>query len=88
MVVLLNHPRPLEPPVQRQRLALAARAGDLAGDAEFMLCGKAQGFSADYGHTDLLLGRRSREEIFPLLLDHLVRHDDEARAAPPQLRVL
>lgn len=32
---------------------------------EVVICDRACGFSADYGHTDLLLGRRADDEVFP-----------------------
>ncbi len=38
-------------------------------------CLKAQGFSADYGHADLIFGPRAPEEVFPHALDWLRRHD-------------
>lgn len=38
-------------------------------------CLRSQGFSADYGHTDLLFGHRAPEEIFPHALDWLLLHD-------------
>ena len=63
----------------------------LSSNVEYMLCGKAQGFSADYGHADLLLGAPSRDEVFPKLLDFLVRHDDDAKettSTTSHLRVL
>jgi alpha-beta hydrolase superfamily lysophospholipase len=41
--------------------------------------GLADGFSADYGHTDLLVGRRASEEIFPRLRDWLVAHAEPRR---------
>lgn len=34
---------------------------------------KANGYSADYGHSDVLLGRRSKEEIYPYLYNWLDR---------------
>ncbi|MNT94928.1 hypothetical protein D3C72_2367050 [compost metagenome] len=38
-------------------------------------CLRSQGFSADYGHTDLLFGHRAPEEVFPQARDWLLRHD-------------
>jgi pimeloyl-ACP methyl ester carboxylesterase len=38
---------------------------------------KDNGFSADYGHGDLLVGRRSAEEVFPVVL-HWLREVEEA----------
>lgn len=38
-------------------------------------CLRAHGFSADYGHADLIFGQRAPEEIFPHALDWLWSHD-------------
>lgn len=38
-------------------------------------CVAANGFSADYGHADLIFGPRAPEEVFPHALDWLHRHD-------------
>jgi pimeloyl-ACP methyl ester carboxylesterase len=45
----------------------AVRAGLDAwgGEKEYLLAARATGFSADYGHGDLVFGRRAPEEIFP-----------------------
>lgn len=43
-------------------------------DKRFVLVGRNQGFSADYGHVDLVLGRRAPDEIFPLIADWLEGH--------------
>ncbi|MBO9539439.1 alpha/beta fold hydrolase [bacterium] len=44
-------------------------------------CLRANGFSADYGHTDLLFGPRAPEEIFPHVLDWLRVHDPAGNLA-------
>jgi hypothetical protein len=41
---------------------------------ELVTAGISHGFSADYGHGDLVLGRRAPEELFPLVADFLIRH--------------
>lgn len=38
-------------------------------------CLRDQGFSADYGHADLIFGHRAPEEVFPHALDWLRHHD-------------
>lgn len=38
---------------------------------ERVLAGLSRGFSADYGHLDLVCGRRAPEEIWPLLEKHM-----------------
>ena len=37
-------------------------------DKELILLSKETGYSADYGHCDVILGKRSSEEVFPILL--------------------
>ncbi len=51
-----------------------------AESKELLVCGREQGFSADYGHIDLVFGRRAREEVFPRLRDWLRKHDEPVRA--------
>ncbi|HSL72066.1 MAG TPA: hypothetical protein VK864_17590, partial [Longimicrobiales bacterium] len=54
---------------------------DLIGspDKTFALCGRAQGFSEDFDHVSLLVGRTSRREVWPLILNWLAaRHDSPA----------
>lgn len=43
-------------------------------DKTFIMAGKPEGFSFDYRHVDILIGRRSREEIYPLIADWLKKH--------------
>ena len=42
-----------------------------AEDKRFVVAGKANGFSADYGHLDLPLGDHARDEIYPLIAEWL-----------------
>jgi len=51
------------------------------GPREWLLASRADGFSADYGHGDLLFGRRAPEEIYPRLSEWLARQ--AAPAARP-----
>lgn len=37
----------------------------------FVLFGKVNGFTCDYGHDDLVIGRDSRQEVFPVILKWL-----------------
>ncbi|MGA9519967.1 MAG: alpha/beta fold hydrolase [Myxococcaceae bacterium] len=46
----------------------------LGGPTELVVAGRAYGFVADYGHADLPLGRRSPEEIFPVVTRFLEAH--------------
>jgi len=45
-------------------------------DCRFQLFGKEAGHHDEYGHCDLLVGRRARHEVFPHLFDWLQAHDD------------
>ncbi|MFZ5444564.1 MAG: alpha/beta fold hydrolase [Myxococcota bacterium] len=51
-----------------------------SGPVELVTAGRASGFSADYGHGDLVLGRRAPEEIFPRVAEFLARHATPAPA--------
>lgn len=59
----------------RARLALPRLGG---APVRWVECLKANGFSADYGHADLIFGHRAPEEVFPHLLDWVSRHDPAA----------
>jgi pimeloyl-ACP methyl ester carboxylesterase len=74
-------------------LADVRAAYDRSGAAskELLVCGRETGFATDYGHVDLVLGRRAPDEVFPRVLDWFVRHDrepakHEARAATAKTR--
>ncbi len=43
----------------------------------FRVVGKRSGETADYGHGDLLIGRRCREEVFPLVREWLESFSEE-----------
>ena len=45
-----------------------------AADKKFMVFGKRQGSREEYGHIDLVLGRRASEEVWPHILTWLVSH--------------
>jgi pimeloyl-ACP methyl ester carboxylesterase len=51
------------------------------GPKSWLLASRACGLSADYGHGDLLLGRRAPEEIYPRLSDWLSRQAAPAARA-------
>lgn len=42
---------------------------------ECLTLGKTTGFSADYGHLDLIIGKRVEEEVYPLILKRLASQD-------------
>ena len=49
-----------------------------SGPVEYVLLSKAQGFSADYGHGDLTLGRNAPDEVFPRVAAFLEQHAEPA----------
>jgi alpha-beta hydrolase superfamily lysophospholipase len=55
-------------------MAVARAKEHLGGPVKFLVAGKAHGFAEDYGHADLVLGRRSPDEIFPLVEAFLSAH--------------
>lgn len=61
---------------ERDGLASPAvvRAGYEAwgGEKEILTAGRAEGFSAEYGHGDLVFGRQAPREIFPRIRDWLL----------------
>jgi hypothetical protein len=75
----LSHPGPPALFVAGERDGLAppavVQAGFRAwgGPRELLRASRMAGFSADYGHGDLVLGRRAPEEIFPRLSEWLTR---------------
>jgi pimeloyl-ACP methyl ester carboxylesterase len=44
------------------------------GRGEVVIAGKAHGFEEDYGHGDLLLGRKAPDELFPRVAAFLAGH--------------
>jgi pimeloyl-ACP methyl ester carboxylesterase len=43
-------------------------------DKALLVAGRAEGFSLDYGHIDLILGTRARQEIYPRISDWIEAH--------------
>lgn len=43
-------------------------------DKKLLVCGTAQGFSLDYGHIDLVLGTRARDEVYPHISSWIESH--------------
>jgi alpha-beta hydrolase superfamily lysophospholipase len=57
----------------------AFQAGKLlGGPVQYTLAGLSAGLSADYGHGDLVLGRRAPEEVFPGIEEFLSRNSAAA----------
>ncbi len=52
-------------------------------DKEFVVIGRAQGASAEYGHVDLILGRNAPEDVFPTIAAWIDRHDRGAERLDP-----
>ena len=50
----------------------------LGGPVEYVLLSRSQGFSADYGHGDLTLGRNAPAEVFPRVAEFLERHAERS----------
>jgi pimeloyl-ACP methyl ester carboxylesterase len=48
----------------------------LGGPREFEIAGVENGFSADYGHADFLIGNRIADELWPRIASFLDRHGD------------
>ena len=47
-----------------------------SSDKELLIAGKAEGFSVDFGHVDLLVGPAARREIFPRIVRWLEEHGE------------
>lgn len=64
--------------------SVVRRAFELwGGPKEFMEFSAVNGHSADYGHVDLLLGKKAPLEVYPAILRWLVAHSQaKARRAP------
>lgn len=59
-------------------MAVARAKEHLGGPVKLVIAGRAHGFAEDYGHADLVLGRRAPDEIFPLLETFLSAHATRA----------
>ncbi len=58
--------------LQRPTESVEETAGMLVNaKVRFVRCGKADGFSTDYGHDDLFAGRSAPREVFPLVREWL-----------------
>jgi pimeloyl-ACP methyl ester carboxylesterase len=52
-----------------------------AADKQFQICSRAQGMRVNYGHFDLVIGRESPTEIFPLVQRWIETHGSVADRA-------
>jgi pimeloyl-ACP methyl ester carboxylesterase len=57
-------------------------AGLTGGPVECVVAGRAQGFADDYGHGDLVLGRRAPDEVVPRVVAFLERYGTPVRPGP------
>jgi pimeloyl-ACP methyl ester carboxylesterase len=74
LVVAAAADRWAPPPSCRALLDLVA-----SRDLTWQLCGRSTGFSRDFGHVDVLVGRAARTEVWPLLRAWLAeRHPPRA----------
>ncbi len=55
-------------------MAVARAKEHLGGPVKLVIAGTGHGFAEDYGHADLVLGRRAPDEIFPLVETFLTAH--------------
>lgn len=55
-------------------LAVARAQEYLGGPVKLVVAGRGHGFAEDYGHADLVLGRRAPDEVFPVLESFLTAH--------------
>jgi pimeloyl-ACP methyl ester carboxylesterase len=53
------------------------------GEKEFSLAGRTSGLSTDYGHSDLIFGRRAPEEVYPRIAAFLLSHSEPAAQRAP-----
>lgn len=59
-----------------------ARAKELVrGPVKLVIAGRSHGFADDYGHNDLVVGRRAPHEVFPLVEGYLAAHATPLRSS-------
>ena len=54
-----------------------------AGEKELWIAGREAGLSTDYGHSDLIFGRKAPEEVYPRVVTWLRAHSEPALPVPP-----
>jgi polyhydroxyalkanoate synthase len=55
------------------------------GGKKHIVLGTTQGFSADYGHVDMVFGKKANEEVLPLVLEWVVSHDTAIKSSPDRV---
>jgi hypothetical protein len=88
-MLFLAGPRDLISPPDMVKVAFDAVGSK---DKKFVICSRPGGFKVNYGHIDLVLGRNSPEEIYPLVRDWLDAHAEKeiirpADERPPPVQV-
>jgi pimeloyl-ACP methyl ester carboxylesterase len=58
----------------------ARRALDLLEDVEVVTCCTKDGFSADFGHIDVVFGKHAPTEVYPKIAGFLAKHDAASSA--------
>lgn len=53
-------------------------------DKTFRLFGRANGDSIDYGHNDLIIGKKAPQEVFPFILEWLNQRAKAPEKCPPK----
>ena len=54
-------------------------------DGQFLVLGRQQGFSEDFGHVEMLVSKAAQNEVWPRVLQWLEQHMAAMPLAPPQL---
>ncbi len=57
-----------------------------SADKRFVICSRAQKFSVNYGHFDMLLGNHAPAEVYPVVREWLDGHGAERREPHPDYR--
>ena len=58
-----------------------AFACEIFPDCSYVLLSEDNGFAADYGHIDPIVGTTAHDEVYPLIFDFLADHRDDPVAA-------
>lgn len=51
------------------------KCSEHAGERKCLVLGKNSGCAEDYGHVDLMVGRRVEYEVYPMILEWIEQHD-------------
>jgi pimeloyl-ACP methyl ester carboxylesterase len=81
--LLLAGPRDLLAPPDAVKDAYEAIG---AADKRFVILSRAQKFTVNYGHFDMLLGTHARADVFPAVREWIGQHDPASVAAPAHVQ--